>query len=252
MIYIITHKKFKDVISEDGYQTLFVGAKQNRSAEEYAVRDDIADNISCKNPYYCELTGLYWLWKNVDSDIIGVCHYRRYFSDRKIKKKKYILTQKNVLELMNSYDAVLPRKRWFDGRSAKAFYAAKHDVKDWNRMTELIGRLYPEYVDDVRWFEKERKGYCYNMFIMKKKDMDSYCKWLFAILFELERSSDVSEYDEYNRRIYGFLAERMINIWLHHNKLKICEVPVYNPELLPMLIKQTKNFVWRKLKCKTR
>lgn len=42
------------------------------------------DNISELNPLYCEMTAMYWAWKNIricypNIQYIGLCHYRRYF-----------------------------------------------------------------------------------------------------------------------------------------------------------------------------
>jgi hypothetical protein len=43
--------------------------------------DDTGDNISVLNPYYCEMSVIYWLWKNEKhADYLGLCHYRRYFT----------------------------------------------------------------------------------------------------------------------------------------------------------------------------
>ena len=84
MIYIITHKKFKSIIEDQvHYKILHVGS--NDDYYDYYLKDNTGDNISKKNPNYCELTGQYWIWKNVDSsadEITGLIHYRRYFTDR--------------------------------------------------------------------------------------------------------------------------------------------------------------------------
>ena len=56
--------------------------------------------------------------------------------------------------------------------------------------------------------------------------MDQYCEWLFDILKKLESKVDISDYDNYQQRIYGFLAERLLNVYCKHNKLKIKYLPV--------------------------
>lgn len=246
MIYVITHKKFKPVTTDGFYETLLVGADVNDVAE-YAVKDNTGENISSKNAYFCELTGIYWLWKNVKDDIIGVCHYRRYFIKSAILNKNGILGQSEIKEYMGQADVILPRKRWFDGKNALDFYSKYHNIEDWNRMKSVVERICPDYMEDICWLEKQKKGYCYNMFIMTRELFNSYCEWLFSILFELEKITNIESYSKYNKRMYGFLSERMINIWIHHNRLKICEKRVYNPKMFSMLLNQTKEYFIRKI-----
>ena len=70
MIYIATHKKF-NVPNLNGYCALQVGAE---GKEKYGyLRDNIGNHISGKNANYCELTGLYWIWKNTDDSYKGWC-----------------------------------------------------------------------------------------------------------------------------------------------------------------------------------
>ena len=77
-IFVMTHKKF-DEPQNPIYIPLQVGKAETEDLGY--LGDDTGDSISHKNKYYGELTGLYWLWKNYsDVDIIGICHYRRYFS----------------------------------------------------------------------------------------------------------------------------------------------------------------------------
>ena len=247
MIYIITHKEFEPVVNEDFYETLLVGAYEKES-NIYKLLDSTGNNISSKNANFCELTGIYWIWKNISDDVVGICHYRRYFANSVIQRKKSILTQEQISDCLKDSDIILPCKRWFQGKNAKQFYSKYHNINDWNKMIEVLRRLYPEYDDDISWFEVQKSGYCYNMFIMKKKLFDEYCEWLFSILFEVERNTDTTSYTAYNKRIYGFLSERMINIWIHHNKLRVCEKNIYNPNLYSMLVAQTKSFIIRKIK----
>ena len=69
------------------------------------------------------------------------------------------------------------------------------------------------------------------VFIMKKEIFDDYCKWLFDILLELENRVDITNYSDYDKRIYGFLSERLFRVWLEkNNNIKIKEMPVYNTE----------------------
>ena len=64
------------------------------------------------------------------------------------------------------------------------------------------------------------------MFVMKRSLFDEYCTWLFDILFELEKRTDMTGYDTYEARLFGFMSERLFNVWLERQNLKKVEIPV--------------------------
>ena len=232
-IYIITHKNFNERYDANVYYPLLVGANKN-SCDIAKVKDNTGDNISNENPYFCELTGLYCIWKNVSEDIVGVCHYRRFFTkNRYIFCNRFVLEKEDIRKYLTENDIILPERNHhaYFGLTAYENYAQLHNIADWETTKDVIERLYPEYINDVNWFEQEKIGYCYNMMISKKEIFDQYCEWLFSILFEVEKQIDISNYDSYNKRVYGFLSERLINVWVHHQGLKVKEVPVYMTDL---------------------
>ena len=76
---IVSCHKDDILVNQEPYLPIHVGKALNTNDLGIAG-DDTGDNISSKNKSYCELTGLYWAWKNLKGvDIIGLCHYRRYF-----------------------------------------------------------------------------------------------------------------------------------------------------------------------------
>ena len=76
------------------------------------------------------------------------------------------------------------------------------------------------------------------MFITSKKIYDTYCEWLFDILDEVESRMDISKYNDYHKRIYGFLAERLLGVFMQHNHYKIYEAGVVQIDLKQNLIKR--------------
>lgn len=95
-VYVITHKYLTDTINKLGYKYLYVGAYKQKERRDGYCYDDVGDNISIKNNTYCELTGLYWMWKNCKDEYKGLVHYRRFFTSNSLSANiKYFLDEKN-------------------------------------------------------------------------------------------------------------------------------------------------------------
>ena len=95
--------------------------------------DHTGDNISSKNANYCELTGLYWAWKNLDADYIGLVHYRRYFTRKEVHsveaKKEQILTGAEWEQLLSEYPVVVADKRKYYIESNRSHYNHAHHAE---------------------------------------------------------------------------------------------------------------------------
>ncbi|HCC04431.1 MAG TPA: hypothetical protein DEP51_06245, partial [Clostridiales bacterium] len=209
------------------------------------LTDDSGDNISEKNPKYCELTALYWIWKNdKTSNIVGMTHYRRFFYIYNLfSNTKRMLNQNDILKYLDEYDIILPDKQHFGPYTVKKQFAEAHgahkedkeeDKTNLMKCREIINKICPKYTSSFDEVMEQHSLYCYNMFITRKGIFDQYMSWLFGILDKAEEIIDLSIYDDlplneknYQYRVYGFLAERLFNVWLCKNsQLKRKEVMV--------------------------
>lgn len=177
-----------------------------------SICDDRGENISHKNREYCELTALYWIWKNDISKYAGLCHYRRHFQ----------LNRELLWKLsMSDIDVVLtiPILNFPDVRTT---YAYDHIEDDWEIMLQAIEELQPKYRDMARQLQNGVFYYAYNMFIARKEILDDYCEWLFPILSYCEKKCGWKE-DNYQNRYIGFLAERLMSVYFlyHDSQYKI-------------------------------
>ena len=235
--------------NDDVYLPLHVG--REGKADLGYLGDNTGDNISSKNANYCELTGLYWAWKNLKCDYVGLCHYRRYFARENIhtdnleKKKTAILHRKDYEKLLQEYDVILPVKRNYYVETVRSQYEHAHNKRDIDETKRIVMELYPEYSEAFEKVMGRTKLYILNMFVMKKQQFDEYCSWLFSILFELEKRIDISSYNMYEARVFGFISERLFNVWLEKQQLKVKDVPVINLEKVNWLRKIYK-FLQRK------
>jgi hypothetical protein len=246
-ILIATHKKYW-MPSDEVYMPIHVG-REGKDNLGY-VGDNTGENISIKNPNYCELTGLYWAWKNLDCEYIGLCHYRRYFahkskSSKLEDKKQAIFTRDDYERLLQQYDVILPKKRNYFIETVRSQYEHAHNKRDLDEIEKIIKMQYPSYIEAFEKVMNSRKLHIYNMFVMNKALFDEYCTWLFDILFTLEKRIDITNYDKYNARVFGFLSERLFNIWLEKKQLKIKTVNVVFLEKINW-VKKGKDFLKRK------
>lgn len=219
---------------------------------------DIGNNISGKNRFYCELTAQYWIWKNCRSNYVGLFHYRRFLNFKTKEKvfhtfgdnfaEKFGLTEAGVLALCRNYDVILPRK-CPKGVSLYENYNNEHIAADLDAAVEIIGEKYPamaETAEEV--LRKSNEGYFMNILVTSKTFFDRYSAWLFDVLGELERriQDDVVRRSDYQKRVYGFVAERLMNVYIEFlrktENIKIKE--------LPLLFWEEDEKEWRKYKNK--
>ena len=242
-IIVAAHKKY-DMPDNNIYLPVFVGANGKEDIDGYR-RDDTGDNISIKNPNFCELTGLHWAWKNLDADYIGLVHYRRYFKGKKCNSKDIkdrlasVLNDKQLEELLKDVDVVLPKKRNYYIENLYSHYKHTTYVEPLDETGKIIKEKYPDYEKEFNNLKKRRSAHMFNMLIMKKEILDEYCKWLFNILFELEKRVDITQYDRFHARFIGRISELLLDVWINTNNIKYKEVKVIDIEPVNWLKKGT-------------
>ena len=214
-----------------------------------SLKDNLGIEISSLNKLYCELTGIYWIWKNAlnNGKYIGQYTYRRPFM---------IENDFSFERVFRNYDIIVPNKMYFD-ETVYEQYGLYHNIKDIDTIFDIIMVEYPDYIKDIELFKKQKYLYNSNGFIMKAEDYSKYCDFLFNVLFKWQEKmniytiSDMDDYvnkqhtlglyhffgeDEkeacinYQRRAIGFLSERIFNIYLNHNFNKIFHIPYFLTE----------------------
>lgn len=244
-VIVATHKAYP-MPDMQIYLPLQVGSAIS-PALPYA-RDDTGQNISEKNKSFCELTGLYWGWKNLDADYIGLCHYRRYFAGRHFGVKAgRILTEDEAQRLLPKTDVILPKKRHYWIETNYSQYIHAHHREDLDTTRQILSEDYPEYLPAYDEVMGKTSGHRFNMLIMKRELLDAYCGWLFDVLFRLEERLDISGYDPVSRRVFGYVGERLLDVWIETNHIAYTELPVVNLESQHWL-KKGSRFLLRKWK----
>lgn len=230
-VFVVSHKIF-EFPDDNGFLPIKVGNQNIKIAEKF-VSDSSANNITQLNPFFCELTAAYWIWKNSQDEVVGLAHYRRYFSTKKNTLKikgKNIASSNELISLLKNVDILVAKPRNYYFISVKSHYIHAHHDSDYTQLRDEISLQHPTYLADFDHVMGGTKISLYNMFVCKKSLIDEYFVWLFPILFALEKKIPYQDYDAYQKRVFGFMAERLFNVWLYHqrNRLKIKYLPVVN------------------------
>ncbi|EMB7754018.1 DUF4422 domain-containing protein [Serratia marcescens] len=221
-------------------QPIHVG-KANSLNEIGCSGDNVGDNISFKNPFYCELTAHYWVWKNAEpSDYVGFMHYRRHFNFSKNQNlqednwgvvnyekidetyhKQFGLNDDDISQCLTDVDIVLPKKWDVSAAGSKNNYQHYKvsnylHIEDYDAALRILDELYPEYKAAADKFNNATDGYYTNMFVMRKDIFDDYSTWLFSILDRLESKLRFKNYNAQEKRVVGHIAERLLNIYVEH------------------------------------
>lgn len=218
-IYIATHKEFSTP-HNSFYKPIMAGAS-TYSELSYLKDNTGIDEISNKNAFYSELTALYWIWKNDTSKNVGLVHYHRYFNSQVLK------SEKDMESILSQFDIILPTK--FELlETVQSQYKKCHYLIDLQLACQKMMQQNSNFEPVIHDFLNQNKLYICNMFIMPKDILNNYLSFLFPILFSLESEIPFLTYSIYNQRVFGFLAERIFNIYIKQQKLKIFEVPIYD------------------------
>ncbi len=207
------------------------------------------DNISAKNESYCELTAMYWAWKHLkkiypDVKYVGLFHYRRFFAFHESKAFRdainrndnaihdYTLNPEEIISILNDGHIIVPTRRIFP-YPVYVEYSVNLISEDYRTLKKVIDKKFHDYYYDfMNVMEHGNAILSYNMFIMKWEDFEEYCTWLFSVLSEVEPLIPYQHYNTYQKRVFGFMAERLFDVWLrkHHKRLKFFDVYYYDKD----------------------
>ena len=223
-ILVACHKPGK-VYQDDIYTPIHVGRAVSRFKEEMAgmIGDDTGDNISEKNPMYCELTAQYWAWKNLhDVDYVGFCHYRRFFDIR--------ITSEKVDRLLRNHD-VIALKKCFP-YPVRMDFLSYITLDEFTILLMVIKKKYPDYEQTIIDYFRGNFLYPLNMLICRKQLFDQYAEWLFDILSECEKHMKPMPYTR-ARRTLAYMGEYLMAAYMIHHHLKVHFVDVNDEPGVP-------------------
>ena len=242
---LVTYKGRHKIIASDIFTPIQTGRAIADEIFDEMIGDDTGEHISNKNSNFCEMSAIYWAWKNYEQlgnpEYIGFMHYRRHllfnpdvkFNNDVIKYKKidddYLnnaLSEREISQLLDRYD-VLAGQYYTADQSIEKHYAQHHPRKDFLITEEIIKTEHPDYYNTFLKCKKSKSGYFLNMFVMPKQMFFEYCEFIFSVLFECMNQFDMEGRNEYQRRL--FISERLTNVFLEKKKTegaRVKDLPV--------------------------
>ena len=252
-IIVVTHKDY-EMPKEDIYLPICVGVGVPSLSNKFQP-DNTGDNISGKNSTYCELTAIYWAWKNLDlseTDYVGVTHYRRHFTTTKNAKTLDKALTKDELELLNKQygnDVVLttPARKYMESIENHYIHSRKGyeeiHARDIERLKAAIHKLSPSYDVFATKVLHGKSAHMLNMFIMSSEKFKAYCDWLFPVIDTVVK---MSKDREDQTRYAGALSEFCLDIWLQKNGISVIEMNLLETEKVSF-VKKVAGYIKRKI-----
>lgn len=245
---------------------IHVGSNGKESISGYQ-RDDCGENISTRNFTFCEMSGQYWAWKNLDADYVGQCHYRRYFCFDDIKHEAndhaqieedclsdfsinqyHIADEERIFKALDGVDLV--RAPYWNVKGVPTLCGPKKSVRDHmvayglitdsetDRLLEICKELRPDFYDDVLSYLNGHMYLGYNCFIMKRDLFNRLCDFEFSILLKFDDEYDYSHKTTTHKRICGYLGEILYSAFVAHvskEGIKVVERPMVFFDSTPKL-----------------
>lgn len=221
-VYVVSHKEI-DFELPTGYKKIYVGKNSSKLAQEQnALTDSKGQEIADKNSQYSELTAQYWIWKNSKDPIKGLVHYRRLLRN---PKDKVPIAFENIENILKNTDVIVSQ-RVYVRNNIQEDYENHHYKKDLSLVNDIIEQMYPQYIDSYKEVMSSKRYHSLNILITSSEIFDAYSEWLFSILFEMESRINTDGYSSYQSRVYGFLSERLLDVWLTYNDKILIEMPI--------------------------
>ncbi len=246
-ILVCAHKKDANIRNGGVYKAIQVGKALHPELDLGFTCDNEGENVSEKNPYWCEYTALYWGWKNqVDVEYSGLCHYRRYFD--------IDITEKNIDCLLNGADILVVKQTipMLSKRSRLKNLAWVTTAEDSVLFLDTLLSTYPQYKSEIiDYFFNSRLSIPYSMFVAKKKIFDQYCEFIFPVFEAMEKKMKPHGYSR-QKRTMGYFGEYSLGLFILCNRLKYKTIPLkaYGEAFSHVSLKRKiKNFllsvIWR-------
>lgn len=212
-ILIACHKKDPNIRKDDIYMPIQVGKSLNPELDLGFQCDNTGDNISDKNDSYCEMTAIYWAWKNLkDIDYVGLAHYRRYF--------KIDMRPQNIISILKKKDIICIKDQVYP-ISVYRQLVYLLTLEDVDIMIDTLLEFHPEMKQTVvEYFYRNNKFSQLNMMIASKDVFDQYCSFIFPLLDRIEARLLTHKYVRL-KRILGYMSEALLGLWIRHNNLNV-------------------------------
>lgn len=251
-LIVATHKRYR-MPNDDIYLPLHVGKEGKESIG--IEGDNTGENISEKNFYFNEMTAVYWAWKNCNYDYIGLCHYRRFFSNCSFLKRilcrdkyKLLITKSEIEKLIGEENYILlPTKRKYYIETIEShFRHLPYTINgDLDALRNVLTNDYPDYLEGFELVMKRTWAHMFNMFCMSKVKFDEYASWAFEVLFKVDQMISMKGRTPIQARMY--VSEFLMDTWIETNRYKYKEIPILFMEN-EHWIKKIMLFVLRKIR----